>query len=198
MWTNISISFVPVFVLKEDYAVENFQIPFENVAEVVIFGGRLGNQIPHFPNWFPNLRNLIISNAKIDTTNTEVNFPKLENLTVLNDFHGICPNRIRIESASLLLLANPQLKGLDIKLPIETFDTLLNMISGNLAISKLTIERAEAMHVVHRVTKNEIIRFIREHPLTMPHCYFSPDDVAFLIRQSNTLDLWRNTFSILY
>lgn len=41
---------------KSRFSVDNFQKPFANVTEVQIIGVNLEKKLPHFIDWFPNVR----------------------------------------------------------------------------------------------------------------------------------------------
>lgn len=176
------------FTNKSEYSAEKFRTPFENVKNVGIYCGRLGNQFSNFAIWFPNLRELAIIDQSIDEANTAVNFPNLLRVMMTNSCFNVKPDTISIASVKPLLQSNPQLISLITTTPRFTFTTLLDTISGNPAISNLICYCV--LHDYH-VSKAEVDRFISEHSsikeLIMPNCYFAPDDAVFLIRQLKSL-----------
>lgn len=116
-----------------------FEKPLESVETLNIIKCDLGNSLPKYVNWFPNLRNL---NLDVCDQNTLFNmtFPHLQHLTI---FVGYDSGRgiLTTENASDLLHANRQLISLRIDTsPHMTFSTLMIMISGNPFLSSLRVD----------------------------------------------------------
>lgn len=163
------------------FLTENFSKPFQNVAELQINCEISGKDVPKklspFITWFPNLHRLKLCLTSIDDTDVAVSFPHLKHLCVGCHAHG--DERIFIPvQAEKLLSANQQLKSVEFRahllyadllnahlLNTQLFlkislDEILDMISGNPLISKLSVSQQSI-----DVTTAELNRLICEYPL---------------------------------
>lgn len=170
------------FYNKSEFSSKNYVKPFIKVDTVRLFHCGLAQQLPRFIDWFPNLRHLDINPECVYalSINMQLHFPHLQHLTIgiFNDGHKM--------SIGNLLHMNPQLQSLEISTSVKTsvFE-LLDMISGNPSISKLTTA------FLGRVNELESVRFASEHPklieLNIEKLDFKVTDLINLICQLNSL-----------
>lgn len=167
---------------KSEFLCENYVKPFVKVHTVRLFHCGLAQQLPQFINWFPNLRLLDIDETCTHqlSADTEIRFPHLQHLKIFED------DQHRMGVAKLLRM-NPQLQSLEIFSRRITMTDLLDMISGNPSILKLSVKSIFFVNA----DKLETIRFTNEHPLIVElNLYgyeFKVTDAIRLITQLNSL-----------
>lgn len=160
--TLIGISFDS----KSKLFVDSFTRKFQNVEKICIENSSLGKHLPDIVNWFPNLRHLKIDDVIFRDNFNLVCFPHLEHLSIT---FTACYDLVE-KAVNLLLLANRQLQGLKVFLHSKsriTIAKLLDMISGNILISKLEIENSNCGKNMTNVnvSASELSRLANEHPV---------------------------------
>lgn len=190
------------FGCKQTFSIENFPKSFKSVTKVQFNTVNLADQLPNIVKLFPNLRHLDMQFITIDDDiDTAVHFPHLEHLTIgiripihysINRF----ANRFTNRNGAKLLQANSQLKSLEIRtMPGISLNELLDMISENKSISKLTIDTMRDSFRVKDVNAVELNQFVREHPLIERldfHDYrFTGDEAIMFIYQLNALEQFK-------
>lgn len=181
-----------IFDCKPTFSNENFTEPFKNVTEMQIIGGKLGEQLPNFVNWFPNLSHLEIwFEITIDDNTTAVCLPNLKRLSIkVQSLLGYFTS----QNVTKFLYANPQLQILTIYSDNSSTNTefgkLLNMFSKNPCITKLKV--GECLSYVNEDEANQLLL---EHPLIevldLQDIAFSVDSALILIRKLESLTVFK-------
>lgn len=180
---------------QQSFSLENNPKLFQHVEKVGITGCAFHGHFTCLNALFPNLRHLDLKSIDIDKDCTAaISIPHLERLEIV-----ILPRKsFGLKEATDLIKANRQLR----ELLIDSFEysgnavflehqeiklaELLNMISGNTSISKLSV-RLELTNV----STDELKRFAAEHPLmeelALWRCPMTANDVIVFIRELNSL-----------
>lgn len=167
------------------FSNEAFTRPFTKLASADFFGTNFALDFRHLINWFPALQQLKISSRLLNDLVINEHFPHLVHLTIPVANAGW-------DNVERLLRLNPQLNSLEMDLKAdvnESASDLLDMINGNPAISKLTVNGRGDSYVT--VSTDEMERFANEHAgvidLVLPKYVFNTDDVLTLIGRLNQL-----------
>lgn len=170
--------------------IKQFEKPFVNVRLVKVCCSCLGDQLPFYQQWFPNMRSLELDNVRT-IQHIRTSFPCLEDLRVsINDNGDLGCTKMKAIS---LLRQYPQLHSLEIRTSKrQTMDTLLNIIKYNQTICNLKIKMYWFVAVINF---SDIERLTQEHPLLieleLAGFKFSTDDVITLVGQFNWLKQFR-------
>lgn len=187
------------FIRKLNNPIEHFVKPFNNVMNVKVSDSNLGQQLPSFVEWFPNLQSLELYNTNLDDGFTNARFHHLEKLK----YGENCENRSTIKDVTTLLSSNRQLRDVTIHMGydgISAMSTLSDMIKNNPLISKLDTLAPESVEyraystAMEKLDPLELQRLIKEHPsmvsLSLPRCYqFTTAEAIKLIPQLEPLEL---------
>lgn len=178
------------FVNKPSGRIQCFVGPFINVRNVTVSFGNLGDQLPLFPQWFPNVQRLMLNSVRMDKCIVKMPFNDLHYLKIDNINKGFLR-----KYASHLVCASRQLSTLEIHTsdyPEMSIVTLLNMIKDNQSIRKLIVQMGRYSEIVNPL---EMQQFVNEHPtvrkLDFQNYNFTADIVIGLIRQLNSLKKFR-------
>lgn len=129
------------FLFRNGYtfATESFSKPFQNVDRISMAYFALGNSLPNFVNWFPNLRQMDILRVDIDAQTMAVTFPHLVQLSLfLRPTH--IQNDLTNSTAVNLLRANPQLQHLKLYFHKFRLSELFDLIGGNESLSHVIFD----------------------------------------------------------
>lgn len=173
------------FLRMPKISVDQFVKPFEKVRCVTVDRSDLGELLPQFATWFPNLRHLKLDAVHLTDGFDRAHFPYLEEL-ILN---GCDANKYTFRNAANLLDTNRQLQSLEIDLPELSMNTLLNMIEDHSFITKLVVSESVWRKPVNSF---QIQRIAKEH-LSLIELdlkgilLFTPKDVIALIDKLKSL-----------
>lgn len=118
------------FWVKSNIPIKNFVKPFVNVENVCVYFGDLGNQLPSFVVWFPNVRELYLEHISYDHRFINASFQHLGHLLYSEED---C-NGSTINGVNTLLALNQHLETLNISIPERqqvTMTILLDTIKNN-------------------------------------------------------------------
>lgn len=159
--------------------------PFIKMDSVDFFISNFGYEMRTIVEWFPNLRYLKIVASSVNYATISAHLPHLKRLRIPIENNGW-------NHVTNLIQMNPQLQWLEIDMAEDvdkTTDNLLDMIVGNAAIRKLSIQSDDDSFVT--VNTAEVQRFIVEHPemveINLPKYVFQFNDVLDVIGQMNAL-----------
>lgn len=165
---------------------ETFARPFTKLTSIDFFGSTFGHDFRSLAKWFPALQRLKINAHLMDGLAMAECLPHLKHLqipVVTAAWHDV---------ASSLRL-NPQLSSLEIDLKNDLDKSaidVLDMIKGNPAISKLTVNDCGDSFMT--VNADVIERFANEHPalieLILQKFVFNADEAIALIGRLNQLN----------
>lgn len=173
------------------FPIENFPKPFKNVEKINVSFVNLRNYLPKFVALFPKLRQLEMTNIKMNGNAVAVSFPHLTYLNLkVSSIDSNVKDDLSTNNISKLLDANRQLQTLYIRsIDVINLTDLLNMISGNPFLLNLFICQEYC-----RVNAVELERFVSEHPtievLNLRYYEFGADDAIEFIRRLNSLKLF--------
>lgn len=176
-----------VFWHMPSISIDNFVQPFVNVVRVIVWQCDLGDQLPSFVEWFPNLQTLYIDDVRVTRGSCRASFQHLEHLCFsLNDQTGF-----NTTQALHLLRSNRQLRNIEVQCSaqIPPVSTLLNMIQRNPFITMLNVMSNGNSTVT--ISSAQVQQFVNEHPLlvqvNLRHFEFSSQDAFSMVRQLKSL-----------
>lgn len=186
------------FANKSNSLVKSFQKPFVMVENVHIMNVDLGNQLPLFVEWFPNLRRLELRDVRVNRRYIEASFNHTEHLSI-----EISNRNAEVgfskQNVTDLLRLNSQLRSLYIYLPGRqgmTLTALMNIARRNPRISTLLVFESYECYTI-RVKTAELIQFAGVQSslvdLGVSHLRFTADEAIVLIRQLIALKTFRFT-----
>lgn len=183
--TLVSIDFQD----KSDMPIKYFDKPFVNVRKVGVYHSKLGQQLPLFPKWFPNLQALHLRDVREQLSHR--NLPPFQHLQDLRiNIHDGTTGFTK-RSAARVFHSSPELQQLTIRVVGNhgiALDTLLNMIETNRNISELAILQEGCSM---GVSSSEIDRLINEHPslaaLNLSGYKIDANDALTVIRQLESM-----------
>lgn len=178
------------------FSAANFQKPFVNLESVQLKDADLGDKLPLFVEWFPNLRHLELLDVRVDRNRIKATFNHLEHLSIDINNQDSTIGFSKRNVANLLRL-HPQLQSLNIRLPGRqrmTLTTLSNIVRNNPSISTLVMSTCRdycASSYLTRVKTAELMPFLSALPsletIVLTRSRFSADDAIAVTRRLNSL-----------
>lgn len=167
--------------------IDLFEQPFMNVQIVKVVGCNLGDQLPLFQKYFPNIHTLYLSDVQVDTLRPiKTQFYHLQELRIHIDHRS---RDFTVSEATHLLQICPRLQSLEIivfynfKVSVES---VINIFKDNRAICTLKINGNSS-----DVNTTNIQQIVSEHPslvdLELNGLNITSDGVISLIRQLGSL-----------
>lgn len=148
-------------------SMENVLQPFKQVDCVEFTGTSsiLGKQFSNLANWFPNLRYLEIDAICIDYNFSAASLHNLTHLSIKGNerdhFVATHAENFVDKHIGSLLHANPQLESLELTSCEMSMSKLLDAISGNKSLTKLTV--CNELSMGNRMKSAELTRFAADH-----------------------------------
>lgn len=179
-----------LFMNRPKISIDRFTQPFINVTDVCVSCCKLGKQLPHFAELFPNLQRLTLCHVRLSYGFERAPFQHLEHFCV----HTGSKNGFRIHDATNLLRMNPQLQSLEIQCHGKkiTLNSFLDVVKENQSLIKCIVNFQFAIISVH---SSEVQRLINEHPslieLGLAQYQFTADDVIALTQQLKSLTTFK-------
>lgn len=173
--------------------IKHFEKPFVNVQTVSANGNCLGNQLPLFNQWFPNMRSLRLFDIRTLHSIGEP-FNNLKELCISISGNGDL-GHTKVKAIRLLQL-HPQLHSLVITMhgpEHEAMRVLLNAINANEVVRYLKVTHSRMVNVDMHSTDTQ--RLIQEHPflvhLQLYGITVASNDVIKLANQLKSLMKFR-------
>lgn len=192
------------FIRKPSSPIEHFEKPFVNVTSVKVSDSDLGEQLPSFVEWFPNLQSLKLFGTYLTDGFSNAPFHHLEELEICEGGK----DGSTIDDVTTLLSSNRQLRDVTIhmaKNKISTMSKLLHIIKDNPLIVKLCARiptyRGNGVYsyATKKLNPSDLQRLENEHPnlvsLSLPRCYkMTAEDAEKLIPQLKSLKFIEASF----
>lgn len=174
-----------------------FSKPFKRLQSVQLMGTNLNDHLLDYARWFPNVRDLNITDNTIERYKTDVHAVRFPHLKKFR-FHFTYTNIIETKNIAGFLRANRQLKDLELRLNVEmTFQQFTDLVSEHRLLTKLKCLDEITYGNVH-----ELNHFAGEHPqieeLILPNLEFDEDGALTMTRRLNALKRFEFEFEKQY
>lgn len=184
------------FVGKPCISTVHFEKPFVNVEKLEILNCDLSDQLPSFPQWFPNVRTLALCDVCMDKRFIERAFHHLQDLRIdINKNDARCFQDEDV--AKLVQMCSHQLHSLNIRVHGDeglTFNALLDLIEIHATLRNLYIDMF-ACTTVQEASVSQVQRLIQKHPelviLDIPNYKITVENAIALIQQLDSLKRFR-------
>lgn len=175
-----------------------FVKPFTNVLFVSVEHCDLGEELPRFVEWFPNLRHLNLENVSLTDGFDRAHFQHLERLSIIG--FGYDQKHFILQNAANLLNSNRQLRNLEMYSDFgPSMDTMLDMIEHHSQITRLRVWCSPYFTKFPNqvINSSEVERILNEHSslieLNLRNYEFTATDAIALVDQLKSLeafDFW--------